>query len=40
MYNGVNGHIWKRWLLIDGTWVFDGQNFHHLKATRRQIADN
>lgn len=39
-YNGVNGHIWRRWLLKGGAWVFDGQNFHHLKATRRQIADS
>ena len=39
-YNGVNGHIWRRWLLTGGTWVFDGQNFHNLKATRRLIADS
>lgn len=39
-YNGVNGHIWRCWLLKGGAWVFNGQNFYHLKATRRQIADS
>jgi hypothetical protein len=39
-YNGVNGHIWKRWVLERDCWVFQGQQFHHIKATRNQIAEN
>ena len=38
-YNGVSGRIWKRWVLTNGFWVFDGQLFQHIKASRSQIVD-
>lgn len=39
VYNNQFGHIWARWVWENQCWVFKGQQFHHIKATRKQIAE-